>query len=135
MNPRAYRGWRSRCICCLAFCIASTTGCSYQHHLLLSEAVTDGRIPELSSATEYGFRYPGMAELARYKRVELLNVFITTTEDPKFCSFVIGKSRADDHWEIVSGSIRGDDGTSRELEIRPQTQIDKVALGNKSPDN
>lgn len=135
MNPRAHRGWQRKCILCLAFCIASTTGCQYGHHLLLNEAVTDGRIPELSSATRYTYQFPGAAELERYRRVELLNVYITTTEGTKVCSFVFGESRADDLWEIVSGSIRGDDGTWRELEIRPRTQSDKVALGAKSVGN
>ena len=102
------------------------------HYPLIKAAIADGRIPELSSAARYTFVYPEFPERQRYSRIELLQSFsITTTDGDKDCCFVFGQCIADGQWEIVSASIRGDDGTWHELEVLSKPHTDRVSLATK----
>ena len=132
MNPRVRREWRQTCVCCLSVFIVAMTGCSYRHYPLIKEAVSHGKIPELSSATSYSYVFPEFAEGQRYSRVELMqNITIETAEGPQHCSFVLGNRRKDGRWEIVSAAIRIKDGTWRELEIDSQSDGNEVALAGR----
>lgn len=86
-------------------------------------------IPELFSSTSYTYVAPECTEAQRYSEVGLLqSVYVETAEGSKACSFVLGKCRAHGCWEIVSASMRSEDGVWHQLEVRSKTHSDKVAL-------
>lgn len=112
------------------FCIMVMPGCAARHYNAVREAVKTQEIPALSSATGYTFTFPESAEAQRYSTVELLqNVYVEMAEGAKVCSFVLGKCRAHGCWEVVSASMRREDGGWHELDVRSKAHGDKVALG------